>query len=233
MTYFDYPGIQNSTVVERSDIPGTEKYTCPGGDTWFNHYGVSAVVSEALTKEGTLDDVSINLSVANEGNSQWTESGDFYRTGKINVETLGASSSSVAASLNGIDNAMLYGCPSSGDCNENKDITNISLTSYDHFRIYVPKDAVSTEKKNVTLVFNYKFEVISGYYYKANGHQTVTMLGTLPKEVSKGLDFSIVKVPDTATDISGTIYIVGLIVLLSGLGILYINVRKQKTQTQQ
>ena len=233
MTYFDYPGIQNSTVVERSDIPGTEKYTCPGGDTWFNHYGVSAVVSEALTKEGTLDDVSINLSVANEGNSQWTESGDFYRTGKINVETLGASSSSVAASLNGIDNAKLYGCPSSGDCNEIKDLTNISLTSYDHFGIYVPKDAVSTEKKNVTLVFNYKFEVISGYYYKANGHQTVTMLGTLPKEVSKGLDFSIVKVPDTATDISGTIYIVGLIVLLSGLGILYINVRKQKTQTQQ
>jgi hypothetical protein len=231
--YVDYSGIQNSTVVERSDIPSSEKYTCPGGDTWFNHYGVSAAVSEALTKEGTLADVSINLSVANEGNSQWTESGDFYRTGKINVETLGASSSSVAASLNGIDNAKLYGCPSSGDCSEIKDLTNISLASYDHFRIYVPKDAVSTEKKNVTLVFNYKFEVISGYYYKANGHQTVTMLGTLPKEVSKGLDFSIVKVPDTATDISGTIYIVGLIVLLSGLGILYINVRKQKTQTQQ
>ena len=59
------------------------------------------------------------------------------------------------------------------------------------------------------------------------------MLGTIPKEVSKGLDFTIVKVPDTATDISGTIYVVGLIVLLSGLGILYINVRKQKTQTQQ
>ena len=234
MTYFDYTGIQNSTVVSRDRVTAsTEVYTCPGGDTWFNHYGVSTAVSEALTKEGSLDDVSITVSVANEGNSQWTESGDFYRTGKINVETLGASSSSVAASLNGIDNAKLYGCPASGDCSEIKDLTNISLTSYDHFRIYVPKDAVSTEKKNVTLVFNYKFDVISGYYYKANGHQTVTMLGTLPKEVSKGLDFSIVKVPDTATDISGTIYVVGLIVLLSGLGILYINVRKQKTQTQQ
>ena len=230
---FDYEAIKTSTSVSSNDGDLREVYNCPGGDSWFDHYGVSAAVSEALTKEGTLDDVSINLSVANEGNSQWTESGDFYRTGKINVETLGASSSSVAASLNGIDNAKLYGCPASGDCSEIKDLTNISLASYDHFRIYVPKDAVSTEKKNVTLVFNYKFEVISGYYYKANGHQTVTMLGTLPKEVSKGLDFSIVKVPDTATDISGTIYIVGLIVLLSGLGILYINVRKQKTQTQQ
>ena len=112
-------------------------------------------------------------------------------------------------------------------------LSNISLSSYDHFRVYVPKDIVSTEKKEVTVVFNYKFEVISGYYYKANGHQTVTMLGTLPKEVSDGETFQIVKVPDTATDISGTIYVVGLIVLLSGLGILYINVRKQKTQTQQ
>ena len=218
-------------VSSNSDL--REVYNCPGDEAWFDHYGVSAAVSEALTKNGTLDDVSITLSVANEGNSQWVESGDFYRTGKINVETLGASSSSVSATLNGIDNAKLYGCPASGDCSEIKDLTNISLTSYDHFRLYVPKDAVSTEKKNVTVVFNYNFDVISGYYYKANGHQTVTMLGTLPKEVSKGLDFSIVKVPDTATDISGTIYVVGLIVLLSGLGILYINVRKQKTQTQQ
>ena len=229
---FDYNAIKTSTSVSsNSDL--REVYNCPGDEAWFDHYGVSAAVSEALTKNGTLDDVSITLSVANEGNSQWVESGDFYRTGKINVETLGASSNSVSATLNGIDNAKLYGCPASGDCSEIKDLTNISLTSYDHFRIYVPKDAVSTEKKNVTVVFNYNFDVISGYYYKANGHQTVTMLGTLPKEVSKGLDFSIVKVPDTATDISGTIYVVGLIVLLSGLGILYINVRKQKTQTQQ
>ena len=108
---------------------------------------------------------------------------------------------------------------------EIKDLANISLNSYDHFRVYVPKDAVSTEKKNVTLAFKYKFDVISGYYYKASGHQTVTMLGTLPKEVSKGLDFSIVKVPDTATDISGTIYVVGLIVLLCGVGIVYANAR--------
>lgn len=238
-TYFDYEGIKNSTVVSRSNVTATnENYTCPGGDTWFNHYGVTAAVSEALTKEGTLADVSINLNVTNEVNSegqsvQWVESGDYYRTGKITVETMGASSTSVAASLKGIDKAKLYGCPSSGDCTEISDLTNISLTSYDHFRIYVPKDVVSEEKKDVTVVFNYSFDVISGYYYKANGHQTVTMLGTLPKEVSKGLDFSIVKVPDTATDISGTIYVVGLIVLLSGLGILYINVRKQKTQTQQ
>ncbi|MBR2712055.1 MAG: hypothetical protein IKE89_06225, partial [Bacilli bacterium] len=175
----------------------------------------------------------INLGVTNEGNSQWVESGDFYRTGKISVETLGSSSNVVSASLSGIDKAKLYGCPASGDCKEITDLSNISLGDYDHFRVYVPKDAVSTEKKNVTVVFNYKFDVISGYYYKADGHQTVTMLGTIPKEVSKGLDFTIVKVPDTATDISGTIYVVGLIVLLSGLGILYINVRKQKTQTQQ
>ncbi len=232
-TYYDYNGTINSTVVFDSDATAGESYTCPGGDTWFNHYGVTDVVSEALTKQGTLDDVSINLGVANEGNSQWVESGDFYRTGKISVETLGSSSNVVSASLSGIDKAKLYGCPASGDCKEITDLSNISLGDYDHFRVYVPKDAVSTEKKNVTVVFNYKFDVISGYYYKADGHQTVTMLGTIPKEVSKGLDFTIVKVPDTATDISGTIYVVGLIVLLSGLGILYINVRKQKTQTQQ
>ncbi len=230
--YFDYNGILDSSVVSRDDILSSEKYTSPEG-TWFAHYKVDEVVREALTKQGTLDDVSITLSVANEGNSQWVESGDFYRTGKISVDTIGSGSKVVSASLSGIDKAKLYGCPASGDCKEITDLSNISLGDYDHFRVYVPKDAVSTEKKNVTVVFKYKFDVISGYYYKATGHQTVTLLGTIPEEVSKGLDFTIVKVPDTATDISGTIYVVGLIVLLSGLGILYINVRKQKTQTQQ
>ena len=234
-TYVDYEGTKKSTVVKNADTlnaPG-EQYTCPDGDTWFNHYGVTDVVSEALTKQGTLDDVSINLSVVNEGNSQWVESGDFYRTGKISIETLGSGSKVVSATLTGIVKAKLYGCPASGDCKEITDLSNISLDAYDHFRVYVPKDSVSTEKKNVTVEFVYKFDVVSGYYYKAIGHQTVTILGTIPEEARKGLDFTIVKVPDTATDISGTIYVVGLIVLLSGLGILYINVRKQKTQTQQ
>ena len=230
--YFNNIGNRESVVVRSTDYTG-ESYTCPGGCKWFERYGVTNLVSEALNKQGTLDDVSITVSVANEGNSQWVESGDFYRTGKISVDTIGSGSKVVSASLSGIDKAKLYGCPASGDCKEITDLSNISLGDYDHFRVYVPKDAVSTEKKNVTVVFKYNFDVLSGYYYKADGHQTVTILGTIPKEVSKGLDFTIVKVPDTATDISGTIYVVGLIVLLSGLGILYINVRKQKTQTQQ
>ena len=104
--YFNNIANRDSTGVVSTDHPG-ESYTCPGGCKWFERYGVTDLVSEALTKQGTLDDVSITLSVANEGNSQWVESGDFYRTGKISVDTIGSGSKVVSASLSGIDKAKL------------------------------------------------------------------------------------------------------------------------------
>ena len=64
-----------------------------------------------------------------------------------------------------------------------------------------------------------------GVYYTHEGTQKLILLDEEEKPDQKGIDFDIVGVPDTGMNAAQTIYFIGLIVLLCGVGIVYANTK--------
>ena len=60
--------------------------------------------------------------------------------------------------------------------------------------------------------------------------QSSVLVGPETKNVLGALDFKIV--PDTASSLSKTIYYIGFIILLSGVGIIYANIRPKKQESE-
>ena len=120
------------------------------------------------------------------------------------------------------------------DANKLVDVTNkekLSYSKYKTLRVYVPSNS-ETGTYNFSLAITGTIQQYTGYFYDApegqNGLQRLTTVDVVNKTSTGEAQFSVQIVPDTATNLSKTIYIIGLIVLISGLGILYVNVKKQK-----
>ena len=60
--------------------------------------------------------------------------------------------------------------------------------------------------------------------------QPSVLVGPTTKNIAGALDFKIV--PDTASSLSKTIYYIGFIILLSGAGIIYANIRPKKQESE-
>lgn len=60
--------------------------------------------------------------------------------------------------------------------------------------------------------------------------QPSVLVGPTTKNIAGALDFKIV--PDTASSLSKTIYYIGFIILLSGVGIIYANIRPKKQESE-
>ncbi len=108
------------------------------------------------------------------------------------------------------------------------------LSSYDNlptgtkFYVRVPVNKVTEENKKVKLSFVGSFKTYEGNYYVSTGKQTITSVKTVNNNVSTGLEFELnytPDVPNTGMSTAQTIYFIGLIVLLSGVGIIYANAK--------
>ena len=73
------------------------------------------------------------------------------------------------------------------------------------------------------------FDSYAADIYVAEGSQTVTSVSKINNNLSVPLDLELnyaPTVPNTALNNSATLYIIGLILLLSGLGIFYTSAKK-------
>ena len=78
------------------------------------------------------------------------------------------------------------------------------------------------------------FRGYDGYYYRADGAQTVSTVFTTDVKNDTGLEFTLnytPEVPSTGMNMAQSVYFIGLIVLLCGVGIIYANA-KPKSQQQ-
>lgn len=102
------------------------------------------------------------------------------------------------------------------------------------FYVRIPVNSVSEENKVVQLYAKGTFRGYDGYYYRADGAQTVSTVFTTDVPTDTGLEIPInytPEVPDTSMSIAQSIYFIGLVVLLCGVGIIYANTKpKQKQQ---
>ena len=153
-----------------------------------------------------------------------TSDGEYYQSSKIRVE--GAPSDNflgyAVELVNAPEGTIIV------DVNGNKisDLSGFTPTS--EFYIRVPVKKVTEENKVVSFKVTGNFKVYSGYYYVADGAQKISSVDTVNVKVQKGKEFTLdysPEVPDTGVTAAQTIYFIGLIILLSGVGIIYANVK--------
>ena len=116
---------------------------------------------------------------------------------------------------------------------EIKDLNNFSGSS--KFYIRVPINKVTEENKTVKFSVTGSFSSYEGHYYKDDNGvaQTVSTVYQVNSNFQTGAEFTLnytPEVPDTGLSTAQTVYFIGLIVLLSGLGIIYANVKPSESK---
>lgn len=109
--------------------------------------------------------------------------------------------------------------------------SNHEFSSGDSFYVYVPEDKVPEGTTNISVSVTGVFDDYDGNIYSGvepstnDPLQKVVTARRIPKSVNSGASFEIQKAPDTSMNKVQTIYFIGLIVLLCGVGIIYANAK--------
>lgn len=179
----------------------------------------TAFIKPLVDKAKTASDVAIlNVSKASDEISM-SEDKKFYFSALITVT--GDPSSALknyTISLNGIEGAKAV----DEDGNE---LTG-TVTPGTKFYVRIPAEKVTKNVQKVVVSVDGKFDTLEGKYYNAAGDfQRVVSVKTGEKTISKGTEVEFVGTDDTGMNTVQTIYFIGLIVLLCGVGIVYANAK--------
>lgn len=225
-------GVNSIKVTQRMSEIGT--ITTSSG-SFYSNSGLNAILDRAISAHGSSTVLSLDVSVDNP--TSFVLKNDYLKSDKIKVK-LGSSgliSDVVDDYKIQLDNApegtKVYGVTTSGTEEQITNLNKVSYNKYQNLYVYVPANKVKQKVEFSLEVFG-SFNVYTGSYYTATGAQKVTTIDLTTKTKNDGVDFSITPAPDTGTDASSIIYIIGMVVLLSGLGILYVNIKNQKQYQQ-
>lgn len=108
-----------------------------------------------------------------------------------------------------------------------------NTTGLEQFYVRIPVDNVTEENKVIRLSATGTFRGYDGYYYRAERAQTVSTVFTTDVPNTTGLELPIAyepAVPDTSMSVAQSVYFIGLVVLLCGIGIIYANTKPKAKQ---
>lgn len=211
--------------VQYCDIDGcsTNEANADSMVTFYDTY-VKTLVDNAKNAQGV--NANFSITKANDDISI-TEDSKYYQSSLVTVANSDAANFvGYSVTVNGPKGTILV--DESGNVIENFD--NMSVNK---FYIRVPVDKVTENEKTVNISATGKFRGYDGYYYKAAGAQTISSVFTAEIPVNKGLDLALnytPEVPDTSMTVAQSVYFIGLIVLLCGVGIIYANARPKQNQ---
>ncbi len=198
-----------------------------GYSSLMQKYGIFDLLVEA-DELGTSPSNSLDVTKKSEGVSM-TSDGKFYQTDYISV--VGTVLSESIGSFNGFE--LKFNKAPEGtivvdkDGKEIKDLSNLAPGTKFAFRIPVSNVKEDNKKMEVSVLGS--FDSFAADIYVATDSQTVTSVSKINNNLSVPLDLELnytPTVPNTALDNSSTLYIIGLILLLSGLGIFYTSAKK-------
>ena len=210
-------------------------------DGIFEAYGVDEWIETAVGYHST-GWPALTVSVTKENSDfKLTDDEKYYASSKINISISTDDNNGLTEALDEYTFSLSSTAPQgtkimAWDEDDNKlvDVTNedtLSYSKYKSLRVYVPSNA-DTGTYDFNLAVTGTIQQYTGYFYTPptgqSSLQRLTTVDVVNKTSTGEAPFSVTIVPDTATNLSKTIYIIGLIVLISGLGILYVNVKKQK-----
>ena len=129
-------------------------------------------------------------------------------------------------SLSGLDGAIIV-----GEDGESLNTTDIALGTKFYVRVPAEKVTESVQKVNVSVTGH--FTGASGtYYYVEDNADLQRMASVGPGDVAGGIEVEFIGTPDTGMNTAQTIYFIGLIILLCGVGIVYANAKPVKSRQQ-
>ena len=210
--------IENATELRLTDyesINYTYTISAPNGTSFYNNY-IRPVVEAAKNYASVK-----NLSVT-KANNTFSKVGDnkYYQSAAISVTANPSDDlKSYEVTLSGVDGAFVV--------NEKGERKTGSFNPGEKFFVRVPIDKVSNAQKGVVdITVKGKFSnYLSGSFYTSGNLQKVVVI-----EGNEGYESATEKVdfvgsPNTGMNQAQTIYFIGLIVLLCGVGIIYANAK--------
>lgn len=237
-----YDNLKLVTSLEQSN--GT--YVISRSQPLFDSFGVDGVsISNLIKRAHDYKDnlYPVKLSVVkNSDRIAITNDGEYYQTDLVSVVGSalfeGEEFNSYSVDLSAAPDGTLL---VDEEGNVYEDVTNMSPTS--KFYVRVPADKVTDENKILGINIQGNFTMYGANEYVASGCvdddgnsvacQKVINVKLRPQSVNAPLDIQLdytPEVPNTGISAVQTIYFIGIIILLSGVGIIYANTRPKKSQ---
>ena len=203
------------------DLSSSETIYPPTGVTPVNLYTtyVQPLVSAAEDVSGKKI-----LSVDPQNNEiKKTTDDKYYETPLINVS--GNPSSDLKTfdvTISGVEGAILVD-------EDRNDLNATAIPAGKKFYVRVPIEKITDSTKSLTINVIGHFETLAGNYFTSTEddlalQRVVTVTGAT-KDVQAGTTFEFAATEDTGMNSAQTIYFIGLIVLLCGVGIVYANAK--------
>ena len=179
---------------------------------------VRQLVDDAKSANNTK---KLSVSINSDDPASIAEDKSFYQSPKVTVAGNPSEDlTSYDVTVSGVEGAYLV------DENGNE-LNATNVTSGTVFFVRIPAGKVGEETIDVTVNVKGHFNTLTGHYYNATSgdlQKVVSVTGT-SMDVSDGATFQIIPTPDTGMSVAQTVYFIGLIVLLCGVGIVYANAK--------
>ena len=218
-------GIQNTKylVLNKTTSSGPSHVFLYGDGTDKLYQKVVQLVNEAKAKSSARH---LSVKINDSDPASIAEDKSFYQSPIVTVTGDPADTlSSYDVTVDGVEGAYLV-----NEAGNTLNATNVPAGT--KFYVRVPADKVGTETIDVTVNVKGHFNTLTGSYFTTDGtdengkafQKVVTVTGD-NIDVLEGDSFQIIPTPPTGMNAVQTIYFIGLIVLLCGVGIVYANAK--------
>lgn len=180
----------------------------------YNRYIVPLITAAKNATE--LNRVDVNLDSKDLVKS---DDGESYQTSIISVIATGEMLS-YDINISGIDGA--YAVDENG-----QELTTSNVAPGTKFYVRIPADKISEKIQELNISVTGHFKTVTGYSYANTDPAQQKLAKVVGKnlDVDSGLKLEVIGAPDTGMNVAQTIYFIGLVVLLCGVGIIYANAK--------
>ena len=208
-------------------IDGTDVYSLEG-KTLFNEFGITDLITKSkAVKESNLPVLSIKKK---SDKVSMTNDEKFYQSDAITVTS---TLTSDIDSFNNFAIKILDGAPKGTiivdkDGNEIKDLSALAPDST--FYVRVPVENITNDNKIVKINIDGLFKMHTAREYLADGFQTVISIDLDDEILTEPVEIEFNYTPpteNTRAGITPTLYLIGFIVLISGVAIIYANTKAE------
>lgn len=174
-------------------------------------------------KQATDPSSITNLAFSYDGKNELDKDSKTVKTSIISLQTNGVSSYSVNLSSAPAGTKMY-----SQDGNEITDLNNVTATK---FYLVMPIDNVD----NYTYDFNITakatgYSYYKGYKYTSEGNQPLVLVTKESKDLDAEINIKGSNLEDTGLSVANSIYLVGFLILIAGIGVVYLNAKQKQEQ---
>lgn len=202
-------------IIESNEINikrSTDETWFPLTDAYKDY--IKPVYEAAAAQQGYVEP-TMSLNVSSDKFVK-TSDGKFYQTEAPISVSSSYSINSYSVQLSGVDGAKIV--------DENgQDMDASVINPSKKFYVRVPASSVKDKTVKLQLVATAQAEDAYAYYFESPPYQKMIDFG--PGQLVTPYQFEIAGTPDTGLNAAQTIYFIGLIVLICGIGIVYANAK--------